>query len=127
MQTKDALTSESDNAWMRLFIDTEKGASNWESFDIVVGRTGYQNGSVDVERSSGGWNWTKTGTATYTVSGNALQVKIPRSALGLDSGAVSLSFKWSDNMQSDGDIMDFYVNGDVAPSGRFKYAYRSDN
>ncbi len=127
VQTKDALTSESDNAWMRLFIDTEKGASSWESFDIVVGRTGYQNGSVDVERSSGGWNWTKTGTATYTVNGNALQVKIPRSALGLDSGAVSLSFKWSDNMQSDGDIMDFYVNGDVAPSGRFKYAYRSDN
>ena len=26
-------------------------------------------------------------------------------------------------MQTDGDIMDFYVNGDVAPGARFKYQF----
>jgi len=36
-----------------------------------------------------------------------------------------INFKWSDNMQNEGDIMDFYVNGDVAPGGRFKYQYAS--
>ena len=29
-------------------------------------------------------------------------------------------------MQEDGNIMDFYVNGDVAPSGRFNYHYFTD-
>ncbi len=27
-------------------------------------------------------------------------------------------------MQEDGNIMDFYVNGDVAPGGRFNFVYR---
>jgi hypothetical protein len=26
-----------------------------------------------------------------------------------------------------GDIIDFYLSGDVAPEGRFKYRYSSDN
>lgn len=30
-------------------------------------------------------------------------------------------------MQEDGNIMDFYVNGDVAPSGRFNYHYFTDH
>ena len=34
-----------------------------------------------------------------------------------------MNFKWSDNMQTDGDIMDFYTNGDVAPGARFKYQF----
>jgi len=29
-------------------------------------------------------------------------------------------------MQEDGNIMDFYVNGDVAPSGRFNFHYYTD-
>ena len=28
-------------------------------------------------------------------------------------------------MQAEGDIMDFYNNGDVAPGGRFKYTFSS--
>jgi len=29
----------------------------------------------------------------------------------------------SDNMQVDGDILDFYKNGDVAPGGRFMFVF----
>jgi hypothetical protein len=36
---------------------------------------------------------------------------------------VNIEFKWNDNMQDDGNIMDFYVNGDTAPGGRFNYVY----
>ena len=43
--------------------------------------------------------------------------------LGLNGDTFTINFKWSDNMQTDGDIMDFYNNGDVAPLGRFKYQY----
>ena len=36
---------------------------------------------------------------------------------------VRFNFKLSDNMQTDGDVMDFYQNGDVAPGGRFTFVY----
>ena len=50
-------------------------------------------------------------------------VTIPRAALGIGEGDFTVNFKWSDNMQTDGDIMDFYTNGDVAPGARFKYSF----
>jgi hypothetical protein len=45
--------------------------------------------------------------------------------LGLPESAPSLSldFKWADNIQRPGDIMDFYLSGDVAPEGRFRFRY----
>ena len=39
---------------------------------------------------------------------------------------LSLPFKWVDNPQAPGDIMDFYLSGDVAPEGRFLYRYAAD-
>lgn len=36
---------------------------------------------------------------------------------------VNFNFKWADNMQQPGDVLDFYVSGDVAPDGRFRYLY----
>lgn len=38
-------------------------------------------------------------------------------------GKLDFEFKWADNMQDEGNPMDFYVRGDVAPSGRFNYVY----
>ena len=38
-------------------------------------------------------------------------------------GKLDFEFKWADNMQDEGNPMDFYVSGDVAPSGRFNYVY----
>jgi hypothetical protein len=39
-------------------------------------------------------------------------------------GELSLDFKWADDIQHPGDIMDFYVSGDVAPAGRFTHRYQ---
>jgi hypothetical protein len=39
------------------------------------------------------------------------------------SSKLSIDFKWADNFQHPGDLMDFYVSGDVAPEGRFMYRY----
>jgi hypothetical protein len=38
---------------------------------------------------------------------------------------LNLDFKWVDNLQRPGDIMDFYASGDVAPPGRFNYRYHA--
>lgn len=124
----DELSPSDDEAWMRLFIDTDTSgiSPNWESFEYVINRSSPQNGSVSIEKSIGGWSFESTGSGRYTVNGKVLQIEVPRSALSLDgTKEVKFNFKWSDNMQSDGDIMDFYTNGDVAPGGRFTFVFDS--
>lgn len=122
VETKDDLSPRSDDAWMRLLIDVDNSENNWETFEYIVNRESPTDMAV-LERSTGGWNWETVGKVYYSIKGNRLQIKIPKAMLGIDGNAFSLNFKWSDNMQNDGDIMDFYINGDVAPSGRFKYRF----
>ena len=50
------------------------------------------------------------------------KLQYPKRLLGVNDN-LSFEFKWNDNMQHPGDIMDFYVNGDTAPGGRFNYIY----
>ncbi|MCC3375335.1 hypothetical protein [Cohnella sp. REN36] len=54
-----------------------------------------------------------------------LQLAIPRALIGLDGAdrAHRLEFKWADHLQREGDAMDFYVHGDVAPEGRLNFIY----
>lgn len=124
VKTVDKLTPHTDPAWMRLFIDTEESEQSWESFEYVVNRLNPTDKVAYLERSTGGWNWELVGEVEYEVVDNVLQLKIPRKMIGQDGkDSPELNFKWSDNMQADGDIMDFYLNGDVAPGGRFKFMF----
>lgn len=125
VETKENITPFTDNAWMRIFIDTDKTgiSQNWEGFEYVINRNGATENTVNIEKSTGGWNFTKAGTASYTLNGNRMTYVIPVSALGLNSADVHFNFKLSDNMQNDGDILDFYKSGDAAPGGRFTFVY----
>lgn len=127
-ETAAALTDKSDTNWMRLFIDIDRDKNTgWEGYDFVINR----NSPVDVanvEKSDKTWSWSSVGVAEYVVNQTALIFKVKRSLLGIsDDKLLNFEFKWSDNMQEDGNIMDFYVNGDVAPSGRFNYHYFIDH
>ena len=123
--TKDDITPYTDDAWMRIFIDTDPtGVSpHWEGFEYVINRANATENEVAIERSLGGWNFERTGTAVYAVKGNRMTLTIPAAALGLTKNNIHFNFKLSDNMQTDGDIMDFYKSGDVAPGGRFTFVY----
>ena len=55
-----------------------------------------------------------------------LEIALPKSVLNIGDEP-DFEFKWNDNMQTPGDIMDFYVNGDTAPGGRFNYVYTSSS
>ncbi len=126
IETVDDISPYTDPAWMRILIDTDSSgvSANWEGFEYIINRDSATSSSVKIEKSTGGWAFEETGEASYTVSGNVMQLSVPRNALGLSSGdEVHFNFKLSDNMQSDGDIMDFYQNGDVAPGGRFMFAF----
>ncbi len=126
IETVNNISPCTDSAWMRILIDTDSTgvSANWEGFEYVI-NSGFASASgMSVGKSTGGWAFEETGTAAYTVSGNVMQLSVPRSALGLSAGdEVHFNFKLSDNMQTDGDIMDFYQNGDVAPGGRFMFAF----
>lgn len=125
VKTAEAITPYTDKAWMRLFIDVAgvDDDKNWETFEYMLNRETPTADKATLERSTGGWNWEKAAEVSYTVDGDTMVVTIPRSALGIGEGDFTVNFKWSDNMQADGDIMDFYTNGDVAPGARFKYSF----
>ncbi len=127
VKTVDKITPYTDSAWMRLFIDTKESKDGWESFEYIINRENPTSTKCSVERFTQGWNFEKVGEAEYTVTEDVLQIKIPRNMLDLKDGLPGFNFKWADNTQNDGDIMDFYLNGDVAPGGRFKFVFNANN
>lgn len=131
--TVEDLSPDSDPGWMRLFIDTDYSgiSDNWEGFEYVINRVNPSNGTCILEKSlgvdeQGAWKWQQVdGTVNYSVNGNILQLSVPRRMLEQDVDVMDFGFKWSDNMQTDGDIMDFYSYGDVAPGGRFCFHFHT--
>ncbi|GAB3924559.1 glycoside hydrolase family 71/99 protein [Mucilaginibacter myungsuensis] len=122
VSTKAKLSPATDPAWMRLFINIDNNYNTgWQGYDLVINRSSPGKKAL-VERSAKGWNWTKVADVNYRIDGNTLELKIPRSVIK-QKGLVDIQFKWSDNMQVDGDINEFIISGDVAPSGRFNYRY----
>ncbi len=110
--TVDAITPASGDNWMTLWLDVDRSAlSGWHGYDFRVVQGDqlqrYVNGA-----------WLDIQTVDTKMSGNQLMISIPFATLGLPSQGVKLEFKWSDNMQK-ADPLDWYVNGDVAPGGRF--------
>ncbi len=123
-QTREPLTPSSDSNWMWLLLDTDHNAqTGWEGYDYIVHRS-LDGTETWLERNTGGWAWERVAKIQLRVQGSELMLAIPRSALGLaTSGALTLDFKWWDNAQKPGDIMDAYVSGDAAPDGRFNFRY----
>ncbi len=58
------------------------------------------------------------------VSGDSLELAIPRAALGIGGKAFTLWFKVADSRSAIDNIVDFYDHGDVAPLGRLNYVYK---
>ncbi|MCF3110036.1 hypothetical protein LL912_14740 [Niabella sp. CC-SYL272] len=122
VETAAALTPRTDPGWMRLFIDSDNDKNTgWEGYDFMVNRLNPAQKAI-LEKSTGGWYWEKAGELEYAVAGNKMELKIPRALLGIP-GKADFGFKWSDNMQQEGVITDFIVNGDVAPLGRFNFHF----
>jgi hypothetical protein len=43
--------------------------------------------------------------------------------LGLSGDPVTFDFKWQDNIPLPEDLTEFFITGDTAPSGRFRFRY----
>ena len=122
----ERITSWKDRNWMLLFMDTDCNSSTgWQGYDVLVNSPAVSAGKTTVKRSLSGWNWKTVRSARFAVSGNKLELAIPRSMLGLKGKRVSFDFHWADNTQKKGNIIEFATSGDSAPNRRFNYRYRA--
>ena len=130
VETDEDMTPCTDPRWMRLFIDVDRDKSTgWNGYDFVVNRVSPSRSEAVLEKNAqqGSWIWETAAKVKYSQKGKSLVIRIPRRDIGIaDGAALDFEFKWNDNMQKEGDIMDFYVSGDTAPFGRFNYVYTAD-
>lgn len=63
------------------------------------------------------------GNADVSVSGNVMQLRVPRALLGMSAQDARLYFKVADSVEHPEDIMDYYVTGRCMRMGRFSYQY----
>ena len=126
VETKNNLTSYTDKNWMRLLLDTQpagKNTKDWEEFEYIFNRNNPNDSFITVEKSLGGWNWEEVGKVPYTVSGNILQLEVPKKMINMKD-AVAFNFKWCDNNLEDGDILELYTEGSCVPGGRFTFSFK---
>ena len=126
VQCADNITPFTDENWMRLLLDTSEVMDNWNGYEFIINRLSPTSNKAALEKSQGGWAWEKVADVDYSLQSNTLQLKVPKSALGIAGNTFNFNFKWSDNTLATGDIMDFYLYGDTAPFGRFMYQYKSE-
>ncbi|MBQ2942918.1 MAG: hypothetical protein IJD97_11865 [Clostridia bacterium] len=108
-----------NKGFMTLWINSDRNiATGWEGYDYAVNLDGF--GKISALNP----NFTRriVGDVEITVSGTALTLKLPKSMIGYE-GKADIEFKWTDNINPDGDIMLFYTEGSSAPVGRFNYHY----
>ncbi len=125
-RTREPLTAREGAGWMLLLIDADaRRATGWEGYDFIVNRSA-DGADTWLERNTGGWNWERVARVALRTAGRELMLAVPRAALGMPPGAraeVTFDFKWWDNPQRAGDLMDVYLSGDAAPDARFNYRY----
>lgn len=122
-RTREPITPQTDPNWMLLFINTDLDPkTGWEGYNFIVNRKVMDSSVTLLEEWTTGWD--SKGGVQYKVKGSEIQIAIPRKALGFGdpSKPVRFDFKWADNIQSF-DPMEFIINGDTAPNGRFAYRY----
>lgn len=108
---------------MNLFIGTgTPAAKGFEGYEFVLNRK-ISGGKTTIEKLESGYKTTPAGEAQINVSGEYMQIALPRSALSLSETNNTFYFKVADSVENPADIMDYYVTGRSMPMGRFSYQY----
>ena len=127
VETAETISTRTGAGWMRLFINIDRDiTTGWKGYDFCLNYKNPESATRGIlsKCTVTTWNWEDEGYFDYAVSGNKMEIRVPRTLLGVGSGKLDFEFKWSDNMQQDGKILDFYENGDCAPGGRFNFHYK---
>ena len=135
VECNENITPYTDNLWMTLYIDCNQENQGWNTFDYVVNKSPAGENTLVLEKFTAADDYSKTekvADVEYKVDGKCMTVKIAKADLDLSGNDYTVNFAWTDNVHDEGDytkfsgdIMDFYISGDVAPGGRFKFSYIS--
>jgi len=121
----DISNREQSDRWMMLLLNTDTDYSTgWNGYDYIAGKLEGKDSYLLLRNSkSGNWQWEEVAELKPEVRGKEMTLSIPRSAIGVEKD-VDIDFKWADNVPDNPDILDFLIDGDVAPNGRFNYRYK---
>ena len=119
VKTMESITHNTNDNWMRLYIDADRNFSTgWKGYDYRI------IGGITLQQYiNGEWKNVNKKSLNYTIEKNKIMISVPRSFLHLMPEKINFEFKWTDNMQTE-DPMDWYVNGDTAPGGRFNFVFQ---
>ena len=110
---------------MHLYLNTDGDwGTGWMGFDFAVNRNPRDARRTSLEAFRDG-AWQRVAEIDYYVQGKAIEIAVPRAALGKTSDPLRLDFKWTDNTGAGADALNLYSHGDTAPNGRFAYPYRA--
>ena len=104
----------------RLYLQIPGAGGGWSGYQFEVT---LNNGRAEVFALGGDRALTRSsaGTASYSRGGKYLQVRIPKSLLGLGDN-FQLNFKVTDGCDI-ADVSTFYTQGDACPLGRMNFAF----
>ncbi len=125
--TREPLTSPLNPSWMLLYIDADQNAATgWHGYDFLVNGLVMDANRTTLRRAvrtGENWNWVTVAEVPLRTKDNQLEIQIPRAFLGQTGARVAFDFHWADNARQNGDISEFFLQGDSAPNRRFNYRY----
>ena len=84
----------------------------------------FKNDRTSTVKTYDGESWSGSKGVAFRYEGNEMMVRVPRSYFG--SGKLAFDFHWADGIQKLGDIEEFFLNGDQAPSRRANYRFEEE-
>jgi len=127
VETNDSLTPYSGKNWMLLLIDADKNpATGWYGYDYLINKKVKDGQTTTLMRYDAIHPenpWVEVADLKYSISGNKLELSVPRKLLGLAGDQMTINFKWSDNAAGLKDPISLCTDGDTAPNRRFNYRF----
>ncbi len=125
----DITKYDTESAWMKLYLNTDRQPSGWYGYDFVVNASPKGDHTTTVAKYSGtdgGYGFTDAGEVSYRVAGNEMMIAVPLEMLGIEGYLeIDVEFKWADSRSVYDQMEDFYCDGDVAPLGRLNFVYQN--
>ena len=127
VETNDSLTPYSGKNWMLLLIDADKNpATGWYGYDYLINKKVKDGQTTTLMRYDAIHPenpWVEVADLKYSISGNKLELSVPRKLLGLAGDQMTINFKWSDNAAGLKDPISLCTDGDTDPNRRFNYRF----
>ena len=110
---------------MLLLIDADQDPdTGWYGYDYLINERVVDDRTTTIKRftpDANGGSWGEMTRLDLRHAGNALELAVPRTLLGLKGDAVTFDFHWCDNPADLKDPISLCTSGDSAPNRRFNY------